>query len=500
MLKVKLKIVPARLSERFGANAHIAILAILIGSLLRVPALSHSVIDRFGFRQAQTAMVVREFMREGFDWRTPLPVFGPESLVPFEFPAFQALAAGVGNVLGLSATMASRSLGFLFFQLSAVLIFLILRSAFSSTAATTAIVLSQTLPFGLQYAHASLIEFMPVALMLCATLGLLRAKRMNVVLSVIVLCFVVLAALAKVTTAITLMPLLLVGPLVHSERLIEALRSRRGALAVLSAASAAVAAGVWTLLSDSIKAAAVETRWLTSAELVTWNFGTIRQRLEFSTWQRLHENSEGIFPFSLIVVVLFVLLILFRREGEFRRLEGLLLISCLIGPLFFINLYYVHDYYFSAIFFPGVALYAIIFHKLVHRFSLPLRPAIATLLVTLSLGLTLFGSDDRGYAWALVRDGREAFLVSEIRMWTVPSELVVLVGCDWDPTTAFLADRSAYMVRPPGAMLPVPASLQPSIGGIGACDPQELPTPSDLYDLFPGMRFIRTSEVFLVRG
>src|SRR5690242_18520223 len=83
-------------------------LAVCIGTLVRVPQLFHTFNEAYGFRQAQTAMVIREYARGPLDLlHTPLPVFGAGADVPFEFPLFQAIAALISR-LGIEAATAGR--------------------------------------------------------------------------------------------------------------------------------------------------------------------------------------------------------------------------------------------------------------------------------------------------------------------------------------------------------------------------------------------------------
>ncbi len=476
---------------RCGKASLLAGLLILVGTLLRIPALSNSVVDRYSFRQAQTSMVVREFMRDGFDWRTPLPVFGPDSLVPFEFPLFQLIAAQLGNLLRLSPATAGRTLALILFQLSTILIYLLIAAIASREAAVIAVALAQFLPFGIQWGHASLIEFLPVALMLSAAYILVVAQRITFSTFVVVVILVSAASLVKVTTTITLMPLLLLGAIHHSDRLWTALRSRRGLAAISAGAVSVIVAGLWTRAADSVKAAQVETAWLTSASLRYWNFGTLTQRREPSSWERLFDHASTIVPWTLLVVVL----LLVATRQRLHRINGLFLLSAFIGPALFFNLYYVHEYYFSAVFFPLIALLALLFNGLATLVLEENRRATVVFLFVVSFASTSFGSAvGRDYLRApFTGSGSEPSIVADIRGWVEPHEIVVLIGCDWDPTVPYLADRAAYMIRLPESNLSIPLRLQDRVGAIGACDIEQLPPIAALSGDFTGLRLVRVS-------
>ena len=64
--------------------------------VVHLPTLGAPLVDRHPFRQTQTAFTARIFHEEGIDLLHPkLPVLGAPWEVPFEFPAFQAVAAVV---------------------------------------------------------------------------------------------------------------------------------------------------------------------------------------------------------------------------------------------------------------------------------------------------------------------------------------------------------------------------------------------------------------------
>ncbi len=470
-------------------------LILVLGTAIRIPALNNPVLDGNSHRQAHTATVIREFMRDGFDWRTPLPVFGPDSLIPFEFPLFQFIAAQLGRMLQMSASTAGRTLALVLFQISTILLYLLITSLASRQAAIFSVALAQFLPFGIQWGHASLIEFMPVALMLGSAYVLVASKRVMLPAAILVVMLVSAASLVKVTSAIALMPLLLLGPLHHSTDLWGAVRSRRGITAIVAGVLSVASAGVWTRAADTIKAEQMETAWLTSSRLTGWNFGSLSQRLKPDVWAQLFEHMSTIVPWTLVLVTV---LIAAMRE-RFHSIHVVFLLAAVVGPLIFLNLYYVHDYYFAAVFFPIVALLALVFSSLTTQSPSGNRTAIAVGLIAVSIASTLYGSaNGREYLRALAGGRNVPTIVTDIRRWVDPSEIVVLIGCDWDPTVPYLADRVAYMIRPPETDLPIPPRLRDSVGGIAACDADQLPTDSALSDDFPGVRFERVSPHLFV--
>ena len=76
-----------------------------------------SLLDRYQFRQSQTALTAYWLQQDGFQPAYPLPIFGPPWSVPFEFPLYQWIVALLANATGLSLLSAARLVGIGFFLL-----------------------------------------------------------------------------------------------------------------------------------------------------------------------------------------------------------------------------------------------------------------------------------------------------------------------------------------------------------------------------------------------
>lgn len=161
-------------SPGVGRRDGLLVIAIIfLGTMVRVPQLGHLLYESHSFRQTQTAMVVRQYSRNGIDlFSTPLPVFGAGADVPFELPLFQAGAALLSHT-GLSVEASTRLLGLMFFQISALLLWVLVRRWHSVRAAHVALALMQFLPFALAWGAAALIEFMAVAAGLAMVVALM---------------------------------------------------------------------------------------------------------------------------------------------------------------------------------------------------------------------------------------------------------------------------------------------------------------------------------------
>ena len=421
------------------------------------------------FRQAQTTLVVREFMRHGFDWRTPLPLFGHGSHAPMELPLFQGLAALVGRVLDLSPETATRTTAFAFFQLTAVVMAWLARHWFSRTAALWTLVLVELLPYGTQWGHAALIEFMPTALVLLAVALLStlvppsrRLRRAMTVAAVVVL--LVLAFAVKVTTGVALAPLVLVPALEgwpgkDVRARLRSLVLPGGALAV-----AVLAAAVWTSVADHVKRERPRTEFLTSAALKRWNFGTRDQRLTLSTWTHVVDGYwAAIVGGALLLLVIAVVAVLSWR---WRPVVLVLVVTPFVGPLVFTNLFWVHSYYSVAPFPVLVLLAAAAIDGARRRLAVGRDRALVTSAALSAVLLMAWTSPEGAGYRANLHNKHEAPGVSREIQAVVPSGSgIVTLGCDWNPVVVFYADRPALMLGVGGN--PVMRAGRAELAGFG---------------------------------
>ena len=90
------------------------------------------------------------------------------------------------------------------------------------------------------------------------------------------------------------------------------------------------------------------TGWLTSQNLKSWNFGTLRQRIFNFEWdesltQRFIPSVAGL---TAVTIGLITISIPFHKN---QKLPLALLRMFLPGPIVFTNLYFVHNYYWTAV-------------------------------------------------------------------------------------------------------------------------------------------------------
>jgi 4-amino-4-deoxy-L-arabinose transferase-like glycosyltransferase len=414
-------------------------IVIALGTLIRIPQLWHGLNEDHAFRQTQTAFVALEYARHGINLlHTPLPIFGPQADVPMEFPWVQAIAALLIRV-GIGPDSAMRIVALVGFQATAVLLTVLILRWHGRLAAIVAIVLFEFSPFALAWGAASLIDFPAVACSLGMVVGLdswFRSGSRIALVAGAVSAW--LAFLVKVTTP----PAWCVLVLVSAGTAYLALRSwRRIAVGLLAGpAVGVVLAGMWTRYTDTVKAANPSTGFLRSSVMHPWNFGTSAQRLDPDTYGVIFGRvfSEMVSVFGLILVMGIVL----APPGVERTRRAGWLATAVIGPMVFINLYFVHTYYLIAIFPAIVAAVALGIAAVAERVRV--NAAVA---VGVGVALVLAGSAAQGWRsvrqwWTVPPDDPAA---QAIKAATAPDDLLVMIGCDWDPHTLYFADRRGLM-------------------------------------------------------
>lgn len=423
---------------------------VAFGTAIRIPQLVHSLNEAYSFRQTQTAFTVREYAENGINLlTTPLPVFGPDSSVPMEFPLFQAIASFFASA-GMPADMASRTLGLISFQAAAVLLALLLLRWHGRAVAVVGVALFEFLPYGLLWGASSLIDFMSVALSLLMVLGLERwFNRGSVWWLVAGAVGAIAGFLVKVTTVPSWGFLVLVSIILVVRRFGWAKSWRRIVVGLaVGPALGFVGAIVWTMYADRVKSGLELTSYLTSSNLRTWNFGSLTARLDPETYRMILDRiAQEIAGFGLIGLLIALAAVIFQRRIDDRITTLGWLAVAVSGPLVFINLYYVHSYYLIAIYPAIVAAMAVggvWLLRLLPFVDWRQRAVAATaiLLLLVSTATSPLGRNDVAQ-WATnqATPALSNFLLAE----TQPDDLIILAGCNWDPSFLFYAHRDGVM-------------------------------------------------------
>jgi hypothetical protein len=415
---------------------------IAVGTLIRIPQLWHGLNEMHAFRQTQTTFVALEYARRGINLlHTPLPIFGPNSDVPMEVPLVQALGALLIR-LGIGPDAAMRIVGLTGFQAAAILLSVLVLRWHGRLAALVVLALFEFSPFGLAWGAAALIDFPAVALSIGMVVGLdawfRTGSRIGLLLGAMSGW---LAFLVKATTPPAWCVLVIVSA---ATAYLTARSWTRVITGFLAGPIPGVVSGLWwARYADAVKSRNPLTQFLTSAKLKDWNFGTLHQRLDPGAYVPvlLRVGAEIAGPLWLGLVFAVLGIVLAPTKVERVRRAGWLATAA-AAPLLFFNLYHVHNYYLIGIFPAIIAAVGVGIVAVAQRIR-----ANAALVAAAGTALIILGSavpqDMLQWVRAPVPDpGGE-----RMRAATNTRDLILVVGCDWDPTTLYFADRRGLMLR-----------------------------------------------------
>ena len=410
-----------------------------------------SILDRYEFRQLQTALSAYWMRQEGFrlDYLTPL--FGPPWSVPMEFPTYQVCVAGLSALTHWPLEQTGRFVSIFFFLATLPAVYDLLGAAgLPRSRRLLALTVVLSTPVYLFYTRAVMIETTALcfSIWFVALLPRMLAREKWRLLP-LVSAVAVLAALTKITTFVVYaVPagLLTLHHLRASFATAGDSRARvvlrRGLLAALPVALAVGVSLAWIAHGDAVKDSNPFTGFLKSGELHTWNYGPRGLRTEVSFWQHVQDNvtrnvlSEGALALALFAAAF--------AGGRVRWIALTCLAGFLTGPLVFANLYHVHDYYYTAnaLLLTGAA--GLIFAS---AWDNPRLPAGARWTV-LGLLLLLQGNAFvRGYHYYYWKEAPPPPDLATILRETVPPDGVILIyGADWNPLLPYYAQRRALMV------------------------------------------------------
>jgi hypothetical protein len=406
------------------------------------------ILDRHEFRQLQTAVSAHWMKEDGYQLDYETPLFGPPWSIPMEFPVYQFLVAQTSRLLGTGLEPTARGVS-LFFFLAALPALYGLLGLFALPASRRLLVLAAVLlsPTYLFYARAFMIETTALCLAVWFLLALSCAvRRGSIPWSAAAAGFGAAAALAKVTTFLIyclpagLVTLWLLAPRWRQGG--RAAAGRRAVLAVLPVVCAVAAGGWWIRHSDAVKHSNPFAGFLTSGELVKWNWGTLEQRVSPVFWEGFWSNVSGCVLGETALGALIVAGALAGRRHRQMAFwcAGLFLASTLL----FSNLFFHHDYYYSAnalLLMTGAGL---LLAGAWDNDRVPLAARGLLLAVFFSSQWLVYY---RGYADYARRELPAPPGIAAVLRASVPADGVVLIyGWDWNSLIPYYAQRRALMV------------------------------------------------------
>lgn len=408
-----------------------------------------SILDRYEFRQLQTALSTYWIVQDGWQWNYLTPLFGPPWSIPMEFPLYQGIVATLHQLTGLPLEPAGRLTGILFLFACLPAVYDLLSLAHlppSRRLIVLALVL--TSPVYLFYARAFMIETTALCFAVWF-LALFRRALLDARIGWIsaALLAATLAALTKITTFLVF-GLPAAGLAVAAFRRARAnpgqgiSSSRCLGVSLLVAAVSLILAWCWIRHGDTVKDSNPFTGFLTARELRAWNFGPLALRLDWSYWIHLQEViagyilAEGAFAVALLCVPF--------APARTRWIAALAGLGFLSGPLVFANLYHIHDYYYAANALLLVGAAGLLLASVWDDARLPRGANWLALVIMLTCqGYAFY----RGYYSHHRNPAPPPPALAGLIREAVPADGVVLIyGADWNPLLPYYSQRRALMI------------------------------------------------------
>jgi hypothetical protein len=311
----------------------------------------HPILESNSFRQTQTAVSAYWIAHGGPIFAYETPVLGAPWSIPFEFPLYQVLVAGVHSVTHLPLDGVGRLVSWIFFALTIWQLVVCVRALGGSRdlglLAGGLLMLSPLYVFWSRtFMMESTALFFSVAFVSATATHLRRPRAWTAAAMV---ATATLAALVKVTTFVAFG---LAGGLLVLWDLF-ATRSwrdlRRWLVAYVPVALAGlvafIAIALWVRYADALKTENAFGHNLTSANLDRWNFGTLAQRKDPQLWtgtifgRTVIQTLGGRLALGACVAAA----IMFGRRA--LAWLAVLIVLYLVPFLVFTNVNWVHHYY-----------------------------------------------------------------------------------------------------------------------------------------------------------
>jgi hypothetical protein len=404
-------------------------------------------LDLHAFRQTQTALSAYWLLHGGPWLAYETPVVGYPWSIPFEFPLYQLLVAGIAWI-GVPLDVAGRLVGFSFF----LAMLWPLRVLYAATGLSRAGYLATatlylTSPLYLYWSRTFLME--SCALFFSLAWLALTARYFEGPSRYTALAALACGCLAVLTKSTTFPAFAVVGGLLILYRLWESWRSADAPVRTLRMAAAMTisllfpfAIGIlWVWYSDHIKNANAFGQTLTSEALTAWNFGTLQQKLSAVLWVDTVRNR--VLPDTLGRFVFIALIVLGATLTSRRTLAAMLIamVGFAVPFLVFTNLHIVHNYYQNS---NAIFLLAAIGLGVGRIFDSSQRAVAVLLLVVVSAGgLSYFYSR---FAPFLTQDYSQNLLLRISQLahdHTTDNNSLIIIGDDWSSSIPYLSQRKS---------------------------------------------------------
>ena len=309
------------------------------------------------YRQSQTVMTALYLPSEGFRFNYSTPIMGYPWAVPLEFPIYQWFAVLIQKIFGFDLVIAGKLINITGHIINNLLIIQIFRNyKIDRLIIFLGLIFYNVFPFYLIFDTTFLVDSLTLTLCFSAIYFLSRyLKDEKKVLNIAgFFLFALFTGVSKSTTFISVLSpivaLLLLQHLMEHGGFRKLFTYKNKPvrdiyLAGILFALAFTIMYAWVIYSDHIKMQNPLSAEWASANLWTWNFGSLTQRLSLVHWKGYFTNTMIYHPaFMLLAAAGIGGFVLYANRKE--KLLGIcFLLLFLAPPLIFFNLFYIHTYY-----------------------------------------------------------------------------------------------------------------------------------------------------------
>jgi hypothetical protein len=414
--------------------------------LINLSNINQPILEQHGFRQAQTALTAYYIERDGFKLKYETPVIGKSWSIPFEFPIYQALVAGVAKVSNHALDSTGRIINLLFTILVCFPLFGILKQlGVSKYAIAYSIAFYLSSPLYLFWGGTFMIEgaalFFSISFIYFYILNL--NNKITLFNASIMFLALTLGVLQKITTILPIIAIIIPAALISG--LYEKNRQKLVRFFYLSLiVGFGILIGLlWVRYSDSLKMENPIGERLTSSALRQWNYGSLNQRVSSELWvnvfyERLIKPSSFYFFGALASLAAF-----FYVKSKKILILMLLNIILFVAPIIiFANLHIVHNYYQTAnLVFFNVLLGLVIYYFIGHKYSINFSNAIVVSLI-ISNYIFFYIQYYPSKSLEINSDNNRSLAISKNIKQKIPKDGILIVyGNDWSSELAYYSER-----------------------------------------------------------
>lgn len=428
--------------------------ALALSAYFAVKFLSLPILESYGFRQTQTALTTLFLMKNGFSFAYWTPVVGQGWSIPFEFPIYQQITALVTACLGTPLAETGRMVSWVFNLLCCIPAWCFL-TLYQVDRKTKLFVLALFLssPLYLFWGSTFMIEstalFFSLSFVYYAAKIVRRAPGTADYL--LAFLFLTLALLQKATTVLPV-ALIFVGFFSFCVvTLADFQRNKLYLFKTFCTVTLAVIIGyAWVKYSDIIKMQNPIGAKLTSGALMTWNYGSMGQRLSGQLWNLvfwIRVFSPNLGGYAGIAALLGGLGL--SQDSTRRNLILVLLAAGFVPFFIFTNLHIVHSYYQTAnVFFLIMALgvaVTTVGDRLLGKWPLAYGALLAIFIIS---NIYHFGIDGLKLKSTPINVTNNLAMktAAYVKAHTNEDQTVAWYGFDWSSEPVFYAERKSLAV------------------------------------------------------